>query len=436
MTSPPSTTGSPDPVAVPAPRTHPYVALAILTSAVVLNAVDRQLISVLAEPIKQELGLSDSQLGLLSGFVFAVFYTFFGIPIAWLSDRSHRVRLIAISCALWSAFSAACGLAGSFVHLALLRMGVAVGEAGGSPPSYSLISDYFPPEKRGTALAVFSVGVPIGMAVATAFGATVAVHYGWRMAFFAASAPAVIVCLLLVTLVDEPRRGRLDATTSQTGSVAPPLWSTLGMIVRDPVLLSVIVAAALSVFASHGVMSWMPAFLVRTKGMAMGEIALYYSLVSGLGMVAGSLVAGRLADHLLKRGRRFVPLIPAAANMLAWPFLIAAVWSPTWQLSLACLLVPMICFWMYLPVALLLIQNSVPANQRATSGAVLLFVVGIVGIGGGATFIGVVSDLAVGAFGLGSLKIAFMALIPAFWIAVGGHLFASRQIRRRDEAAS
>ncbi|MGE0775550.1 MAG: MFS transporter [Sphingomonadaceae bacterium] len=187
-----------------------YVALVLLMIVYAFNYLDRQIVSVLAEPIKNDLHLSDAEIGMLGGLVFALFYTAFGIPLAYMADRYHRVRIISASCAIWSLFTASCGLATGFATLALARIGVGIGEAGGTPPSHSILADYFPPEKRGGALALYSLGVPIGTTLGTMIGAWVAAEHGWRTAFLAVGLPGLAAALVVLLFVREPERGRLD----------------------------------------------------------------------------------------------------------------------------------------------------------------------------------------------------------------------------------
>lgn len=198
-----------------------YLAVAMLGGVYTLSFLDRQLLSILAEPVKAELGLSDTQLGLLTGFMFALFYTLFGVPVAWLADRGNRVRIVAAACALWSLFSAGCGLAQNFVQLALARTGAGIGEAGGSPPSYAIIADYFPPEERGRALALYSLGIPLGTTAGAALGGWIASTYGWRSAFISIGLVGIVFALVVLLTVAEPRRGRFEGAATTPVALAP-----------------------------------------------------------------------------------------------------------------------------------------------------------------------------------------------------------------------
>ena len=184
-----------------------------------LNFLDRQLLSILAKPIQDELGVTDGQLGLISGLYFALFYCVLAIPVGWLADRSNRVRVLSFACALWSAATVACGLASNYPQLAAARMSVGVGEAGGVPPSYAIISDYFPPGTRGTALGLFNLGPPIGQALGVAFGASIAAAYSWRSAFVCLGAVGIVTALVVWVFVREPVRGGLDAPIAPVARV-------------------------------------------------------------------------------------------------------------------------------------------------------------------------------------------------------------------------
>ena len=188
-------------------RIYPYVVLGVLLIVYILNYLDRQLVSILVEPIRKELGFTDGQLGLITGLAFAAFYSVCGVPVAWLADRTNRVRVLTVACTMWSVATACCGLSTGFGALAVSRMTVGVGEAGGAPPSYSIISDYFPKKQRGVALAIFSLGVPLGQAAAVAFGVPIAEAFSWNVAFYSLGAMGVLAAIALILLVREPKRG-------------------------------------------------------------------------------------------------------------------------------------------------------------------------------------------------------------------------------------
>jgi predicted MFS family arabinose efflux permease len=403
---------------------RPYLVVALLAGVYSLNFLDRQLLSILAEPVKADLGLSDTQLGLLSGLTFALFYSVFGIPVAWLADRSNRVRIVAGACALWSLFTVGCGFAQNFAQLALARIGVGVGEAGGSPPSYSIIADYFPAEKRGGAMALYSLGVPLGTTAGAALGGWIAANHGWRWAFIAIGAFGVFYSIVVLLAVREPYRGSYDADKGSH----EPLSQTLRTFVADPALRMTALGAGASAFVGYAMLTWTPALLMRTKSMTLGELALYYSLASGAAAMVGTLLSGYLVDRLGARDRRMYGLVPALAFLVSIPFYVAGVYVSSWQLALLLMSVPFAFYAAYLPPALAIVQNRMSPTQRSTASSVLLLIISLIGLGGGPVFIGVVSDAVARGGGSASLQTAMMALAPIFAVATLLHLATARAL--------
>lgn len=395
------------------------------------NFLDRQLMSILQESIRAELHLTDTQLGMVTGLAFALVYTTVGIPVAWLADRTNRVRIITAACAIWSLASAACGLATGFPSLALARLGVGFGEAGGSPPAFSLIADYFPAHRRGGALAVYALGVPLGTMVGSGLGAAIDKAYGWRAAFFAVGAPGVLLALFVLAVVREPVRESAAAP-----GPSPPLSRTLALFVRDPVMMLTALAAGLSAFAGYGTLNWAPSFLIRVKHMHRDELALYYSLMAGSTGALGTYMSGWLIDRLRGLSPRAYALVPLAAYVASAPFFALFVWAPTWPLSLACLAVPALLMNMYLAPALTVIQNRAPADQRSAASAILLFILNLIGLGGGPVFVGRMADILKPAYGERSLQMALYALVPFILLTALGHYASSRAIARHPEGLS
>ncbi len=413
-----------------------YLCVGILALAYTFNFLDRQILSLLAEPVRKELHLSDSQIGLLTGFAFALFYTFFGVPIAWFADRSHRVRIVALACGCWSLCSAAGGLAGNFLQLAAARMGVGIGEAGGTTPSYAIISDYFPPKERGKALALYSLGVPFGIAIGAALGGGVAAHYGWRAAFFAVGLPGLAIALLILTVVREPIRGSQDGPPA-TREIAPAeLGATIAMFFGNPVLRWTAVSTALGAFAGYGSSNWVPAFLMRHEHMTLGQIAIVYSVCVGVAVGFGTWFSGYLADRLSRRDPRAYAMIPFWGSLVALPFAVGGYLAPNWQISLACLTVSGAAAILYLAPALAVVQNIVPPQARSTSAALLLLVLNLVGLGGGPVFVGVISDMFKPRFGDGSLQIALLCGAPVLLLVMGACLMQARALGRAARAGA
>ncbi len=413
-------------------RAYRYVVVAILALVYVFNFLDRQILSILAEPIRADLGLSDTQLGMLTGLAFALFYTTLGIPIAWLADRARRTWIIAIACAVWSGFSALCGTAANFWQLLLFRIGVGAGEAGGSPPSYSLIADYFPPEQRGTALAIYSLGVPIGSALGTALGGYVAAIYGWRIAFYAVGLPGVILALLVLVVVREPKRGGMDPMTAGATAHAPsvPLPQAIAAFFRHPTLRAVALSSGLSAFVGYAMLNWAPSFLIRVRAMELTEIAIWYAAVTGITSAIGTFGSGWLVDRLGKMSPRAYAYVPAAAFAISLPFFVGFLLAPSWPVALAFLAVPSLMNNMYLAPAITVIQNAVPPARRAVSSALLLFVLNLIGLGGGPVFVGAISDAFAATHGDRSLLFGLGAVTPIILLTIGAHLYAARTMLR------
>ncbi|MCM8731651.1 spinster family MFS transporter [Hephaestia sp. GCM10023244] len=419
---------------------YAFAVLALLCFVYVLNFLDRQLLSILAKPIQDDLGVSDGQLGLLGGLYFAMFYCILAVPVAWLADRSNRVRVLTIACALWSAATIACGMAHTYPQLAIARMSVGIGEAGGVPPSYAIISDYFPASRRGTALGLFNLGPPIGQALGVAFGAKIAAAYDWRLAFLLLGGAGLVAAAAVWGFIREPKRGATDvpvqaAAMTEDAGEELSFWATMRMFARRPTLTLVSLAAGATQFVTYGTMGFTTLFLMREKAMTLDEIAIWYALVLGVGVSAGIFLSGRLTDRFAARSPQVFGLLPGIALALAVPFFIAFVHAPTWPVALAFLAVPTFLNYFYLTPAVTLVQNSVPARQRTLAGAVLLLVMNLIGLGLGPTWVGAVSDWLRPAYPSHSLQLAFYSLVPFYLIAIVLHFALARRLKR-DRALS
>jgi predicted MFS family arabinose efflux permease len=397
-------------------------ALAMLFLVGTINFVDRQLLSVLVEPIRAEMEFSDTEFGLLTGLAFALFYAAMGVPVAMVADRWNRIRLIGAACMVWSAFTAACGMATSFLQLAAMRFGVGSGEAGGTAPSLSVIADYFPPDRRPLAIGLFTLNGPFGVFVGASFGAYAAATIGWRGAFIVVGLIGVIVAPLLVWLVREPTRGQMDAQAP--ADKALPFRENLAMFVNRRSLRMVMVSSGLAAFVSYGMLNWIPAFLMRTQGMPLSAMATWFAPAAGLTFGIGILGGGWLVSRAARRSPRAYGVVPALATAVLIPTFAAALLVDSWQLSLALMTIPMAACTAYVAPALALVQNLTPPRSRATAAAVLMLMFNIVGLGLGPLFVGVVSDALKGSLGDDSLRWALMALIP-FAIAAGAAQFAT-----------
>lgn len=423
-----------------------WVALGVLWFIYVLNFLDRQLLSILAKPIQDTLHISDGQLGLLGGLYFAFFYCFIAIPVGWLADRTNRVAVVSVACGIWSLATAACGLSRSFTQLAVARMTVGFGEAGGVPPSYAIITDYFPPGRRGMALSIFNLGPPVGAALGIAFGASIAAAFSWRDAFVAIGIIGVVVALCTPFLVKEPRRGGLDLTAASHAddATAPApaapakagFWETVRMFFSNPVLVLASLGSGITQIVTYGLGNFAVLFLMREKGMELGDVAIWYALVVAIGMGGGIFASGFLIDKYTKRTRRAYALLPAVSLALALPFYIAFVWAPSWPLALLLMLGPNFLNYFYLSSSVALVQEEVKPNQRVMSGALLLLVMNFIGMGVGPTYVGAASDYFQATHPENSLQIALYTLIPVYLVAIGLFLWLSRLLGRAGKESA
>ncbi|MEM1110326.1 MAG: MFS transporter [Pseudomonadota bacterium] len=404
------------------PRYRAWV-LFILWLTYILNFVDRQLITILLEPIKLEFGASDTAMGFLSGFAFALFYASLGIPVARLADRWSRRNVIAISVGLWSAMTALCGLAGSFWQLALARIGVGVGEAGGTPPSHSLLADYFPPEQRSTALSIHATATQFGILIGMLGGAVVAAEFGWRMAFILFGVPGVLVGLLVALTVREPRRTAAPPDTSMLADVKH-IWALPGFKL-------ITFAGACTALAGYGLGTWSPSFLMRTHGLSLVQTGLLLGGAGAFSGIIGAVTGGLLCDRLCKRDQRWQLWLPALGAFATAPLMLAfLLWPASQQFSLGDSVIPVAiiftllggivaAFWIGPTYAA--IQTLSPTDKRAQAAAIFLFLFNLVGLGLGPLIIGMLSDLLEPSFGVDGLRYA-MALSLSL-VVVGGFLF-------------
>jgi MFS family permease len=404
--------------------------LTLLVTAYTLNFIDRTIIATIGQPIKDELKITDAQLGLLQGLYFALLYTLLGIPIARFAERFSRVNIIATAILIWSAFTALCGTAGSFVTLAAYRFGVGFGEAGLSPPSHSLISDYYDTKKRATALSIYSFGIPLGTMIGAVAGGWLAQNFSWRVAFMMVGVPGVIVAILIKLLIKEPPRGHSEPITEENPlspedlAPAPPpfsLWkeiTELGAVAKVLFLkwpvVNMVLGVTIASFGSYGSggfvvpyfarafgdpsgkahWTWMEFFANPTGHYALdiGKIGLITGLVGGLSSGIGTILGGVITDRMSKMSPRWYSLIPAIGLTIATPIYITAYLQPTWQMIALILLVPGIFHYTYLGPTFGVVQNMVPTRRRATATALLFFFLNLIALGGGPPFTGWVID--------------------------------------------
>jgi MFS family permease len=415
-------------------------ALGILLVGYIINFVDRSILSLLLEPIKLELALSDSQLGFLGGLAFAVFYTFLGIPIAALADRRSRVKILAVSMVIWSAMTAVCGLANNFITLLLARIGVGIGEAGASPPSHSLISDYFPIETRATALSIYALGIPLGTMIGSFVGGWGADAIGWRYTFFLVGVPGVIFALIVWFTLREPPRGMSDLKPSQAPAVPiktappPPVKTVLKLLWSKTSFRHLAFAAGLHAFVSYGAGTWNAPFFIRIHEMSLTEIGSVLALIAGIGAI-GTFFGGYISDKLSDRtdDKRWYFWVPGIATLVMVPFqLVAYLYGGVWAV-VASLMMVAILGNAYLGPSFAMTQALVSLRMRAVASAILLFVLNLIGMGLGPYLVGVLSDILTPDFGIYSIRYAMCAAVMVnLWAAC--HYFIGARTMRGDLA--
>ena len=417
----------------PAVDARSWSVLAVLCFVYVLNFLDRQLLAILAKPIQDSLHVTDGQLGLIGGLYFAFFYCFIAVPVGWFADRTNRVSVLSLACAIWSAATMACGFAVTYPQLVVARMTVGFGEAGGVPPSYALITDLFPPGRRGTAFGLYNLGPPIGAALGIAFGASIAAAFDWRYAFITIGIVGLITSIAVRLFVREPVRGRFDA------DAAPVAKSGFGQTLRAFFSRKTLVLAALGSGATqmitYGMGNFTTLFLMREKGMTLREVAVWYALVAAIGMGSGMIVSGRVIDRLTRRSRAAYATVPAISLAIALPFYVAFLWAPTWPLALVFLTGAMMLNYFYLSSSVALVQEEVRPDQRVMSGALLLLVMNFIGLGFGPTWVGAASDWFKARGTAHALQAALYTLTPFYVVAILLFLWLARTLRREEARA-
>ena len=411
-----------------------YYALGLLTIVYSFNFIDRQLLSILQESIKEELLLSDSQLGLLTGFAFAVFYVTAGIPIARFADRSNRRNIIAFSVGLWSLMTALSGLVQNYAQLLIARIGVGVGEAGGSPPSHSIISDIFPVESRASAISFYSTGVNLGILFGFLLGGWLNEFFGWRTAFFVVGAPGIIIAIIVRFTLKEPIRGLSE--NKQVTEDAVPFKDVLLVLWHSISFRHLALGAALNAFASYSTSNWTASFFIRTHDMTTGELGTWLALIIGLGGAIGVLGGGLIADRLGRKDKRWYAWIPAIAGFVSVPFMIGVYTTENAYIALMCAVVPGVMFNVYLGNTIATTHGLVGLRMRATASAILFLILNMIGLGIGPWAVGILSDSFAASLGDDSLRYAMLYIIPPmmFWSAC--HFFCAAKTLREDLAAA
>ena len=415
-----------------ASRRAAYYALGVLTLVYSFNFIDRQLLAILQEAIKEELELSDSQLGLLTGFAFAAFYVTAGIPIARWADRGNRRDIVALSLFIWSFMTAVSGFVLNYIQLLLARVGVGVGEAGGSPPSHSIISDIFPPERRAGAIGFYSTGVNVGILFGFLAGGWLNEFFGWRVAFMVVGVPGILLAILVRMTLAEPVRGLSENRQASHENTA--FSDVLRVLWRCRSFRHLAMGAALNAFCGYSAANWTASFMIRSHDMATGELGTWLALILGGGGAIGVFGGGLLADRLAPRDKRWYAWLPALTGLLALPFQVGIYMAGSPYTALMLAVFPGIVSNVYLGNTIATTHGLVGLRMRAMASAILFLILNIIGLGGGPWTIGVVSDALAPTLGAESLRHAMLYIIPvvSFWSIC--HFFMAARTLREDLA--
>lgn len=411
-----------------------YYALFILTLVYSVNFIDRQLLAILQESIKAELGLSDGQLGLLTGFAFALFYVTAGLPIASWADRGNRRNIVALSLGVWSFMTAVSGFAQNYWQLLLARIGVGVGEAGGSPPSHSMISDIFPPESRASALGFYSTGISIGILFGFLFGGWLNEFFGWRVAFLVVGVPGVLFAVLLRVTVTEPMRGLSESR--EASDETPSMMTVFKLLLSRRSFRFMALGAAMNSFAGYSVANWVASFMIRSYDIPTGELGTWLAMIIGVGGAIGVFGSGVVADKLGRVDQRWYVWTPALAAFIAVPLHVGVFTSTNAYWAFGLMIVPAVLANAYVGTTVATVHGLVGLKMRALASALLFLILNIVGLGAGPSCVGFLSDFLSAAHGAESLRYALGILVPIALLLSGGCYWAAARYLRSDLAVA
>lgn len=417
-------------------RYRTYVLL-ILTLVYAFNFIDRQIIGILSPLIKEDLGLDDAQLGWLKGIYFALLYTIVGIPIAWLADRYSRVNIVAISLTLWSGFTVLSGFATNYTQLALARIGVGIGEAGGSPPSHSMISDLYPKEERAGALAIYSLGIPFG--IMFAFFATAFLISGgsadWRIVMIAVGAPGILLAIILKLTVKEPVRGA-DKVEVQVEKV--PFSQAIKTLLTIPSWWGMCLGISFASFGSYAISAWIIDFYVRAHAdVDFANLLIAMGVINGTAYASGVWAGGVLVDKFGAKSKKAYGMVPAIMLLIGVPAFYFALQVESLSLSLGLMTILLFTTGSYLGPSFALAQTLAPVKVRAMSTALFFFVLNIIALGGGPTFIGVLSNEISAELGeVEALRISLSWLVVPYLMAIVAFYWTSTRVDKDWEIAA
>ncbi len=428
---------SPDPAAQAGGQRYANYVLGILFLAYVINFIDRQILAILIPYIKEDLQISDTMIGFLTGTAFALFYATAGLPIARWADRSSRRNIIALGLVVWSGFTAASGMVRSAFQMAIARVGVGVGEAALSPPAHSLLADYFPPERRATALGIYSMGIHIGILFGLTIGGWLGDTYGWRQAFFIVGIPGVILALVVRTTVREPVRGRYAAAKkAEDSEEQPALGEVLRFLWERRSFRHLALATGLTAFGGYAFATWGGVFLHRVHGMSITDAGLKLGFAIGISGAIGSVLAGVLADRLGKQNIKWWLWVPAIAALGPLPFMLFFYFSPDPDLGTLVLFPGLMMGAMYQGPVFSTVQTMAPARMRSVASAILLFIINIIGLALGPQTVGILNDTVFSSYGNEAIRysMASVGVVMGVWGLIH-FLLASRDLEADLEAA-
>jgi len=416
-----------------------WYAIGVIALVYASNQLDRQIMAVVLEPVRLELGASDTEMGFLIGLTFAIFYATLGMPIAMLADRYNRRNIITSAIVVWSGFTVLCGYATTFTQLALARIGVGVGEAGSTPPSHSLISDLFPAGSRATAMGLFAVGANVGLLLAYMVGGWLVQHHGWRFTFIAVGVPGLLVAALVYFTTVEPKRGHSETPSAQAAQArenAPGFRTVVSYLWRTRSCRYVVLGASCASFIGYGSALWMPTFLIRSHELSSSQAGFVLALMTGVIGGFGTFAAGRITDILSASDIRWRCWVVTLASVAMVPFLLGMYYVDSLTLALLLYLVPAFMNGCYVAPTYSMIQELVSVRARAVASAILLFVMNMIGMGCGPQLVGILSDFFARDFGSESLRMAMMLLSCVNLLCAGFYFLASRSLRGDFSAAN
>ncbi len=417
----------------PASPGYSNYVLGALFVVYIFNFVDRQILAILMEPIKQDLGVSDTMMGLLTGPVFVLSYLLAGLPMARWADRHSRVWLITVGMVVWSSMTVASGMARSFTQLALARLGVGLGEASFTPAAHSLISDYFPPERRATALAIFAAGAALGSMAGYLGGGYIGQYIGWHEAFLYVGAPGILASIIFRLSVRDPTRGAFDGNS---GSADQPIGEVLRYLISRRSYVFIVASAMLHGFSSYGSSYWIPTFLIRVHGLSLSEVGIILGAIIGVAGFIGQIIGGRISDALGRRDPRWYMWTPAISSIVALPFLVAFLLAPNLYWAIGCYMLGGWAVNMWTGPTYAMAQGVAKPHMRSMAAAIVIFMLSLVGAGLGPLIVGMLNDWMEPRFGAEAVRYSLLIVVVPHTLASIFNLLAARTLREDLREAS